>query len=171
MKYSIAVGAFMAASLAFGQNIASSDKKFVDNAARGGMFEVQMGQIAANKAQNPEVVSFAHRMVTDHSNVNEELKRLASAKGITLPTEVSPQQKAEMDRLSGLSGPAFDRAYMRAMVTDHEKDLREFEREARTGKDPDIRKFAADTVPILRTHLQEARKVSASLHPPATGMF
>jgi len=161
----------MAASLAFGQNIASSDKKFVDNAARGGMFEVQMGQIAANKAQNPEVVSFAHRMVTDHSNVNEELKRLASAKGITLPTEVSPQQKAEMDRLSGLSGPAFDRAYMRAMVTDHEKDLREFEREARTGKDPDIRKFAADTVPILRTHLQEARKVSASLHPPATGMF
>ncbi len=161
----------MAASLASGQNIAPSDGKFMNDAAQGGIFEVEMGQIAAKKAQNPEVVSFAHRMVTDHSKVNAELKQLASTKGITLPTEVSPQQKAQMDKLSALNGPAFDRAYMRAMVTDHEKDLREFEREARTGRDPEIRKFAADTVPILKSHLQEARKVSASLHPPATGMF
>jgi len=160
VKSSIAFGIVAAAALALGQNVSQSDREFMENAARGGLFEVEMGKIAVNRAQDPQVVSFAQRMIADHTEVNDSLKQLASAKGITLPTQVSAEQKKEMDRVSALSGPQFDRAYMMLMVNDHENDLR----------DPDLRQFAANTAPILDEHLEEARKISESLRqPPSTG--
>lgn len=170
MKSSIAFGIVAAAALALGQNVAQSDIEFMENAARGGLMEVEMGKIAVNRAQDPQVVSFAQRMISDHSKVNASLDQLASAKGVTLPAQVSAKQKAEMEKVSALSGPRFDRAYMLMMVNDHENDVREFTRAAQSAKDPDVRKFAADTVPILNEHLEEARKISDSLRqPPATG--
>jgi putative membrane protein len=170
VKSSIAFGIVAAAALALGQNVSQSDREFMENAARGGLFEVEMGKIAVNRAQDPQVVSFAQRMIADHTEVNDSLKQLASAKGITLPTQVSAEQKKEMDRVSALSGPQFDRAYMMLMVNDHENDLREFARAAQSANDPDLRQFAANTAPILDEHLEEARKISESLRqPPSTG--
>src|SRR5581483_255211 len=106
-------------SSATGAQISSADKTFITKAAEGGLAEVELGQLAKDKAQDPKVKEFGDRMVTDHTKANDELKSLASQKGVTLPTEVSAKDKAEKDRLSKLSGDQFDRAYMKYMVQDH----------------------------------------------------
>jgi putative membrane protein len=163
MKHAIAFGVVMAASLGFCQNLAEHDRNFAMQAARGGLMEVEMGKLAASKAENADVKSFGQRMVDDHSKANDALKQAVANKKINLPAEVDAKEKAELDKLSGMSGAAFDRHYMQIMVTDHKKDVAEFERAARTAKDSDIKKFAADTVPTLKEHLQQAEKVLAEV--------
>ncbi len=163
MRYVTAAGLFVAASLALAQNVAPSDKQFVEKAAAGGLMEVELGKVAASKAENAGVKSFGQRMADDHSKVNDSLKQVASSKSISLPAETDARHKAEINRISAMSGAQFDRAYMHLMVSDHKKDVAEFNRVSRTAKDPEIRKFAAETLPTLKEHLQEAEKISASL--------
>jgi putative membrane protein len=122
---------------------ASPDRAFAMEAARGGLAEVEMGRMAAEKATQPDVKQFGQRMVDDHGKANEELKGLASQKQWTLPADPGPKHKAVHDRLMKLSGEAFDRAYMAAMVADHDKDVAAFERASRTVKDAD-QKMAHD---------------------------
>src|SRR5262245_37809352 len=98
---------------------AKPDQRFVTTVARDGIAEVELGKLAADKASSPEVKQFAQRMVDDHSKANDELKSLAQTKGITLPSAIASKEKSLENRLSKLSGPAFDRAYLNAMVTDH----------------------------------------------------
>ncbi len=167
MRYATAAGLFVAASLAVAQNVAPADKEFVQKAATGGLMEVELGKVVASKAENADVKSFGQRMVDDHSKVNDSLKQLAASKGISLPAETDAKHKAEINKISAMSGPQFDRTYMRLMVSVHKKDIAEFNRASRTVKDPDIRKFAAETLLILKQHLQEAEKISASLGPGA----
>ncbi|HZS44585.1 MAG TPA: DUF4142 domain-containing protein [Blastocatellia bacterium] len=139
--------------------------KFVEDAAKGGMAEVQLGQLAVQKASSPDVKNFGQRMIDDHSKANNELKDLASRKSMTIPTAVDPKDKATMDRLSKLSGKAFDRAYMDDMVKDHEKDVAEFRNEASNGKDADIKSWASKTLPTLEDHLKMAKTTYAKLSP------
>jgi putative membrane protein len=132
----------------------TADQAFVHEAAMGGMAEVELGKLAAAKATNSKVKSFAERMVTDHGKANDELKNLASSKHVTLPAAVDAKHQAAHDRLAKLSGAAFDRAYVRDMVTDHEKDVAAFRRESQSGKDPDVKMWAAKTLPTLQDHLK-----------------
>jgi putative membrane protein len=134
------------------------DEAFVMKAAHGGLAEVELGKLAVDKAASDEVKKFGQRMVDDHSKSNEELKTLAQNKKITLPTAVSPHDKAMHDRLAKMSGAAFDRAYMQAMVTDHRKTVNEFRVEARSGKDADVKGWAAKTLPTLEEHLKRRRQ-------------
>ena len=106
--------------------LSGADTKFVLEAAAGGMAEVSLGKLAAEKATNPDVKQFGQRMADDHSKANEELKAFASQKGVTLPAEVNPAAKAVEARLAKLSGAAFDKAYMQDMVKDHDKDVAAF---------------------------------------------
>src|SRR5579862_4642588 len=122
-------------------NLTPADSVFVRKAAEGGMAEVKLGQLAKDKAANQSVKSFGDRMVKDHSKANDELKGLASKKGVTLRDSMNAKDKALYDRLSRLSGDAFDRAYMRAMVEDHQDDVSEFRRESQSAQDPDVRQF------------------------------
>ena len=101
----------------------ASDTLFVKNAAKGGLAEVELGQLAADHGASDEVKKFGQRMVTDHGKANDELKSLAQQKNITLPTELDGKHKATHDRLSKLSGAQFDRAYMQDMLQDHRKDV------------------------------------------------
>jgi putative membrane protein len=140
----------------------NADHQFVMEAAQGGMAEVELGQLASEKAQSSDVKQFAQRMVTDHGKANDELKTLAQSKNITLPTDVGAKHKATKDKLSKMSGAAFDRAYMQEMVTDHRKDVSEFEKESKSGKDPDVKAFAAKTLPTLHEHMQMAESASRS---------
>jgi putative membrane protein len=133
------------------------DQAFVMDAAKGGMAEVELGKLAVDKASNPDVKKFGQRMMDDHSKGNDELKATASRKNMTLPAGPDAKQKAMYDRLAKLSGAAFDRAYMQAMVADHVTDVAAFKREAQTGKDPEIKAFAAKTLPTLEDHLKMAR--------------
>jgi putative membrane protein len=136
---------------------APADQAFVTEAAKGGMAEVELGKLAAEKATNDDVKKFGQRMADDHSKANDELKSIASKKNITLPTDIDAKDKALRDRLMKLSGAAFDRAYMRAMVSDHVKDVSAFKRESQAGKDADVKAFAAKTLPTLEDHLTLAR--------------
>ena len=135
---------------------ASADQSFVMSAARGGMAEVELGKLAADKASSQEVKDFGQKMVDDHSKANDELKSIAESKNITLPTELSAKDKALHTRLSKLSGPAFDRAYMQAMVSDHRVDINEFRHESQMGKDADVKAYASKTLPTLEDHLKMA---------------
>jgi len=131
----------------------TGDSTFATKAAAGGMAEVQLGNLAKEHAASADVKSFGERMVTDHTKANDELKKTASGKGITLPASLSSKDQATYDRLSKLNGAAFDRAYMQDMVSDHKTDVNEFKREADKGTDTDLKAFASKTLPTLQEHV------------------
>ena len=131
-------------------------------AAGGGLAEVKLGQLATEKAQSADVKSFGQMMVDDHSKANTELQGLASQKGVTLPSDLPAAEKATYDRLSKLSGAAFDHAYMQDMVKDHQKDVSLFKSESTSGKDGDTKSWASKTLPTLEKHLQRAREIAGS---------
>jgi putative membrane protein len=139
------------------------DKKFADAAAKGGMMEVMMGQLAASNASSDTVKSLGEMMVKDHSNANEELKKWASAKGYTLPTNLAPDQQKKYDELKVKKGVEFDRMYTDLMVSDHQKDIAEFKKEASNGKETSLKSFAGKTVPTLEHHLMESEKAKAAV--------
>ncbi|MDQ3180523.1 MAG: DUF4142 domain-containing protein [Acidobacteriota bacterium] len=145
------------------KNVSSADKEFMDKAAQGGMEEVQLGQMAASKAQNNDVKAFGQKMVEDHSNANSELKSIAMQKGVTLPTDVSAKQKENMDKLSKLSGAAFDKEYVKMMVADHEKDVADFQKQSDSGTDADLKSFATKTLPTLKSHLEMIKGINAKM--------
>ena len=139
---------------------ANPDQHFISEAAAGGMAEVELGKIAADKASNPEVKKFGQRMADDHGKANDELKALAQSKQISLPTAIDAKHKATIDRLSKLSGPAFDRAYVQDMLKDHEKDVAAFRAESKNGKDSDVKAWAGKTLPTLEEHLKMVQDLS-----------
>ena len=143
--------------------VPAADKAFAQKAAIGGMAEVAMGKLAQQKAQSDQVKQFGSRMVTDHSKANDELKQIASSKGITLPAEPDAQHKSKMAKMEKLSGAAFDRAYMDDMVGDHKHDVGEFRTEANSGKDADLKAFASKTLPTLEDHLKMAQATDAAV--------
>jgi putative membrane protein len=155
----------MGAGSAFAQAPAKANRgqKFVMEAAKGGMAEVELGKIAVEKGASPEVKSFGQRMVDDHGRAGDELKTLAKNKGITLPADIDAKDKALRDRLLKLSGDGFDRAYMAAMLDDHRKDVSAFRIEARSGKDADVKAWAAKTLPTLTEHLKLAQSATKAV--------
>ena len=136
------------------------DKMFMTKAAEGGMAEVKLGELAQQNGQSQAVKDFGKRMVDDHSKANDQLKEVASKKGVTLPTSPSSHDQAEYNRLSKLQGDSFDKAYSKMMVSDHKKDIGEFKREAGSGSDPDVKSFASQTLPTLQEHLQMAEQMN-----------
>lgn len=135
----------------------AGDTRFAKQAAMGGMEEVQLGRLAVQRAANEKVRAFGQRMIDDHTKANDQLKAIAAKDNIALPGDLGSRQTALMDRLSRLTGPEFDRAYMRDMVRDHEKDIADFQNEAANGMNPDLRAWAAMTTPTLQEHLQLAK--------------
>lgn|SRR6267154_1484853 len=139
--------------------IAASDTQFAKKAAQGGMAEVKMGQLAQDKGTSNSVKKFGQRMVEDHTKAGDELKKAAAQENITLPNDVSAQDQATYDALSKLSGAAFDRAYARDMVKDHEEDIADFNKEASGGQKPALKDFASQTLPTLQGHLKQAKEM------------
>ena len=136
------------------------DHAFLKKAAEGGLAEVELGQLATQKASSEDVKKFGQRMVDDHSKANEQLKQVAAEKNIKVPEKLSAKDQATKARLEKLSGEQFDKAYMRDMVKDHQKDVAEFERESKMAKDPAIKSFAEQTLPTLKDHLKEAERIA-----------
>ena len=137
--------------------VSSGDRKFMEKAAEGGMAEVQMGKLATQKAESDQVKQFGQRMVDDHTKADQQLKQLASTKGVTLPADLDKSSQREYDKLSKLSGAQFDREYMDHMVSDHKKDISEFKSEAKKAQDADVKQFASSTLPTLEEHLNLAQ--------------
>ena len=140
-----------AAAVATKGALSAQDSHFVSEAAKGGMMEVAGGKNAAKHAQNANVKQFGNRMVTDHSKANNELKAIASNKGIKLPGSASAPKWSS------------DKAYMDMMVQDHEQDLAAFKTEASRGTDPDLKAFAGRTSKVVAEHLKMAKQVDGEL--------
>jgi len=141
------------------QKLSHADKEFIEDAAKGGMFEVQSGQLAEQKASDAAVKSFAQRIVQDHTKANDELQQIAQSKGVTMPDKDKWSDRREMSKLQKLAGADFDREYAKHSVKDHEKDIKDFEKAASKLKDADLKAWAEKQLPVLREHLAMAQKL------------
>jgi len=160
---------FLGSAMAIGLSAASNppttamDSQFANKAAAGGMAEVKLGELALKNASSSDVKTFAQRMVDDHTKGGVKLKSLAAKDNIVLPSDVDAKDKALYDRLAKMQGADFDRAYMRDMVKDHKTDVSEFQKEANSGKNTDMKQFASETLPTLQDHLRMAQATAAKL--------
>jgi putative membrane protein len=136
------------------------DKKFVKESALGGMTEVELGKLAAQKASSDAVKQFGQRMVDDHSKANDQLKQVAGKSNIEIPASLDSKHQSRIDKLSKLSGPAFDKAYVKDQVKDHKHDVDEFKSEAQNGSDPNVKQFAMQTLPTLEAHLNAVKDLN-----------
>ncbi len=143
----------------------ASDKKFVKDAAEGAMTEVELGKLAQEKGSSDAVKDFGKRMVEDHSKANEELKQAAVKASIDVPNTAPKKAQKAKDKLSKLSGTEFDRAYAKMMLKDHKSDVKDFDNEAKNGSAPEVKDFAAKTLPKLQEHLKLAEQLNASTRP------
>jgi putative membrane protein len=136
------------------------DAAFYRHAAEGGIAEVELGNLALKKSEDPAVKDFAAQMVKDHSAANDKLRSVAASKNMKLPTHESVVEAAARAKLEVLSGSTFDKSYIKTMVKDHEKDVAEFRREAKSGQDPEAKSYAEETLPKLKEHLQRIRSIA-----------
>jgi putative membrane protein len=134
---------------------------FMVEAAHGSHAEIELSQLAAQKATNPRVKEFAQMIVQDHQQGNQQLTQIGQQKGMDVPKRPDELHAKTLASMRKMNGPQFDQAYMSAMVADHEKMLAKFEDKAAKATDPDVRSFASSQVPILRRHLEQARQISS----------
>ena len=150
-------GAASAATMGPATPASAKDRDFVQKAAMGGMAEVEASQVAQEKASKDSVKAFSAKMVADHGKANDELKQIATGKGMTLPAAPdAAHQKAEA-KLATMSGAGFDKAYKAQMVADHQKTVALFKKEASGGNDPELKAFATKMLPDLQEHLKMAQ--------------
>ncbi|HEY2649866.1 MAG TPA: DUF4142 domain-containing protein, partial [Puia sp.] len=141
-----------------------TDAEFVVSAADGGMLEVQLGKLAEQKGQNKSVKNFGAMMVKDHSKANEQLKKLASSKNITIPATLSDKCQKQLSDLSAKSGTDFDKDYTSAMVSGHKDNIDMFKKEAENGKDSAIVQWARGKLPTLEHHLDMAEQTDKAVN-------
>lgn len=146
-----------------GAQMARGDRKFIEEAAKGGLVEVELGRLAQQKASNDQVKQFGARMVEDHGKANDELKQLAQIKGLSVPAAPDRSHAREIEKLNKLSGAEFDREYMAHMLSDHRKDVSEFKKASEAAKDSDVKAFAGKTLPTLEEHLKLAQSLRDSV--------
>ena len=132
-------------------------------AADAGMTEVKASQVAQQQASGDRVKQFAAMMITDHTQAGDKLKNIAQAKNVSLPPDVSDAHQKAIDELKQKSGAAFDKAYMKMMVKDHEGAVRDFAQAASRVQDSSLKQFAINTLPTLKMHLDSAKAVEKGL--------
>jgi putative membrane protein len=142
---------------------ANADQDFIANAAKGNRAEVTLGKMVESKTKDPSVRQFAQQMVKDHTTALNELTQLAQSKNITLPEGLPDDATALQSKLSSATGKALDKDYMDSMVDDHKKDVSEFQDASQNAKDPDVKQWAAKTLPTLQAHLQKAQQIAAKV--------
>lgn len=158
-----ASGATRATASGSGSNtmLSRADKKMLMDMAQANMAEIEEGRLAQSKSQNEQVKNFAQQMIDDHTKALDDIKQLAQAKGVTLPTELDRTHKAMANKLSSLSGDAFDRSYLaKAGVADHKKVHGMLSHTESRAKDPDVRALAARTLPVVDQHLNSAQQLN-----------
>lgn len=136
----------------------AAEKMFIKKAADGGMTEVELGKLAAEKGGSDAVKDFGNEMVKDHGKINDNLKEVAAKMNVTVPTKISAKHQATIEKMSAMSGADFDKAYVPAMIKDHEMDIAEFEKADKMVKNEDLKKFIEDSIPMMKDHLEKIKK-------------
>jgi putative membrane protein len=139
------------------------DEEFMLKAANGGMMEVRAGKWAHERAMSEDVKMLGHHMMEDHQKANDQLKELAMKKNVTLPDSVDNDTKEKIKKLSEKKGKEFDKEYTSMMVSDHKDNIKLFEDASNNAKDPDLKNWAAATLPTLKMHLDMAQKTDSIL--------
>ena len=166
--FTLGIALTLATAVAFSAENEKMDKAtadetaFLKKAADGGMTEVELGKIAQKNGQKESVKSFGSHMVKDHGKANDDLKSIAGKMNVMLPDKVSAEHQAKIDQMTKMTGDAFDTAYAKGMVEDHEKTIAEFEKASGIAKNADLKKFVDDTLPTLRHHLKMAKEMQAA---------
>jgi putative membrane protein len=140
--------------------LSKEDSMFVLEAASGGMMEVEAGTMAQQKGASQGVKDFGSMMVRDHSQANNELKSFASSHNFMLTDSMMPKHRTHITAMQKMEGKAFDNHYMIMMLKDHKEDVAKFEKMSTTATNPDLKNWAAKTLPVLKTHLDSAQAVS-----------
>jgi len=146
----------------------TSDRVFAVAAAQGGLAEVALGKLAEAQGGSDAVRDFGRRMVRDHGKANNRLAGLAKAAGIDLPDRMDPEHQAIHDKLKGLKGDDFDRAYVASQIADHQVTAQLLEYEIGSGQDRGLKGFASDTLPVVFQHLQMAQGLHTEMAAAAT---
>src|SRR5690606_36786904 len=131
---------------------------FIGETSAKGVAEIESAQKAVEQSQNDQVRAFAERMIKDHAAANAKLAKLAAHKGLEVSDEATVMDKAKTLILQARDGESFDAAYVNNQVNAHEQTIELFERASRS-EDSAIAAFAWETLPKLKEHLVEARKV------------
>ena len=152
---------FLLPVLAWGAG-GSPDLSFYKSLAEGGLAEVQLGQLATEKAADSAVKNFAAMMVKDHSAANDELKSLAASKNISLPQGPGAAARAEKTKLEALSGSSFDKSYLSNQIKAHKSTVALLQKEISSGQDADAKAFAQKVLPTVQSHLSAAEKIADS---------
>lgn len=144
-----------------GGKLSKKDENFIKKAATGGMFEIEAARLAAEKATDPQLKTFAEKLREHHQQASDELKQIASARGVTIPTQMPSKEKAMLDKLNKASGDKFDKEFISMVgLRDHKQDIRDFENARNETNDPELKAWIEKTLPTLRTHLAEAQQMS-----------
>lgn len=140
--------------------IARADRKFIEDAAGNGMFEVQAAQLAETKATDKAVKDFAAMLVEQHTTANNELIQLANSLGLELPAAPPRSKRRDIESLGKKSGAEFDRQFVREVgINAHEKDIKHFRDAAKDVKDPQLKAWIDKTLPVLQQHLSAAQNL------------
>lgn len=140
-----------------------ASSSFMVDAANGGMLEVQLGEMAQQKALDQRVKDFAAMMVHDHSGVNDQVKALAARRNVTLPSMVGEEKQKDIADLTKKSGREFDKSFMKKIVNDHESTINMFEKAETKVNDTEVKTFITNTLPKLRNHLDSAKVIQKAL--------
>jgi len=153
------------------QSDISADMGFVREAASGNLMEIQLGQLAQNKASNPAVKQFAQRMVADHNNLENQLTSVASTGGQSFTPTMDSRHQNQINKLQGLSGAEFDRNYMSLMIRAHQRDVTNFQTQSQSANSAQVRTLATNSLPVLQQHLSLAQQVGAQVGADSTGNY
>jgi putative membrane protein len=156
------LGVYAADKKADTGKVSKSDRSFIMDAANDSLAEVELGKIAQQKSTNDAVKKFGQRMVDDHTKANQELEPIATKLGVTPPTAPTGKHAKMVKELSK-KDKRFDHEYAEAMVKDHEKAVKLFEKTSKKGDSEEIRQFAAKTLPTLQEHLAMAKDLKKSV--------
>jgi putative membrane protein len=168
----VAIGTYLClpgTALGRGAQVDVADQVFAMMAADGGLAEVQLGKLAADRSASPDVKQLAQRLVQDHTKANQELLTIADEKDISVPKKLDGTHEDVVELFSKLEGAQFDREFLRYQVMHHEKDTAAFAIQAKDGQDAELKAFAAKQLPILKEHLQQARDLAAQHHATGKG--
>ena len=138
------------------------DKAFVRKAMEGGMAEVELGQLASQKASSDDVKQFGQKMVDDHTKLNDQMKPVAQQLGVNPPTLLSKKDQETKTKLESLSGTQFDNEYIKCMLKDHKKDAEEFKTEAQNAQNPEVKQAAQQGAEVIDQHLQMIEQIAQS---------
>ena len=139
------------------------DSLFVVTAANSNMAEVELGRLAFQQGKSKKVKNFGVMMIKDHTKANAKLSDLAKSKKLNLPVALDVKVQNMYDDLSKKSGDEFDKAYIKAMIADHQQAVALFKDASKKCQDPDLKAFAIKTLPVLQTHLDAINAIHDSM--------